>query len=332
MNIFITLDYELFFGSNTGTQINSIIKPTNELLKIFDRHDVKASFFVDSGYIYKLNSLRINNPKLDKNYKEIVEQIEFLFKNGHDIQLHIHPHWEDSHFIDNKWIINSKRYRLHDFSIEEIGEIVTKYKKILTDIVGDKVFAYRAGGWCIQPFEKLKKAMQDNDVWLDSTLYEGGFNCSNTHYFDFRNMPKKSIYRFNNDPLIECNDGYFLEIPISSYKISPLFFWKLAYIKKNGSEIHKNFGDGKAIGVSKKDMIRMLTRYSNSVVSLDGYKASILEEAFNFYNNVGAENFVIIGHPKALSKFSFEKLSSFIKKNIDYNNFTTYSNEYINYS
>ena len=51
--ILITLDYELFFGKS-GSLEKSIINPTNKLLKILDKYNIKASF-VDSGYILNLN-------------------------------------------------------------------------------------------------------------------------------------------------------------------------------------------------------------------------------------------------------------------------------------
>jgi len=35
---------------------------------------------------------------LENDYKKIINQITKLNKEEHDIQLHIHPHWEDSYF------------------------------------------------------------------------------------------------------------------------------------------------------------------------------------------------------------------------------------------
>ncbi|EJF07466.1 putative xylanase/chitin deacetylase [Thiovulum sp. ES] len=308
-NIFITLDYELFFGSNSGTVEKSILYPTNKLLEVLDKYNVKASFFVDSGYLLKSGD------------KEVISQIEKLSKEGHDIQLHIHPHWEDSYFQDS-WKMDTTRYRLHQF--ENIDEIVGKYKKALTDIVENQVFVFRAGGWCIQPFDKIKDALKKENIWLDSTLFYGGRNKSETHFFDFRNSPKMDFWQFEEDPLIE-KDGFFTEIPISSYKLSPLFFWKLAFFKKFGGQKYKSFGDGSAIGGSKWDKIRMLTSFSWSPVSIDGYKSSFLQKAFEEFSE---KNFVIIGHPKALSKYSLKKLEEFIKKNIS-ENFTTYSKEFL---
>jgi hypothetical protein len=315
-NVLITLDYELFFGSKVGTQKNCIIHPTNKLITILDKYNAKATFFVDSGYLVKLEEFKDKFPLLEKEYKDIVAQIKELDKNGHSIQLHIHPHWEDSHFDGTQWVMNTKRYRLHDFDKSEIEDIVFKYKKVLTNIVGDKIFAHRAGGWCIQPFDKLRDAFKKHNIWLDSTVFENGMNNSETHFFDFRNSPKKAEWNFENDPLIEEKNGFFKEFPISAYRLSPLFFWKLVFFKKFGSKEHDGFGDGTAAGGSKKDKLRMLTKFTNSVVSIDGYKSSYLQDAYDtFLKKKDNGNFVVIGHPKAMSEYSLKKLEKFIINN-----------------
>ena len=329
-SIFITLDYEIFFGSDSGSQENSIIYPTQKIFEILEREGVKASFFIDSGYLIKLDEYRKIYPLLEERYQEIVSQIKMLDSRGHDIQLHIHPHWEDSYFDGIRWVIDTKRYRLHEFNNKQIERIVYRYKKVLTDIVGDKIFAHRAGGWCIQPFDRLSDALKKHNIWLDSTLYENGRNRSATHYFDFRNIPKKSRWSFDDDPCQEEKDGFFTEIPISSYGLSPLFFWRLAYYKKFGGARHNNFGDGTSAGGSNWDKLRMLTRFTKSVVSIDGYKASFLEKSYKkFLKKKDSRNFIIIGHPKSTSPYSLEKLEEFIQKN-SHENFTTYTTEFQN--
>lgn len=328
MNIFITLDYELFFGRNSGTQERSIIQPTNRLLDVLGKYGVKASFFVDSGYLLKLEQYRKGFPLLESDYQNIVEQLRRLSSDGHDIQLHIHPHWEDSYYDGDRWVIDTTRYRIHDFSKDDVVDLIRRYKNVLTSLTGTEPFAYRAGGWCIQPFKHLMDALRLNNVWLDSTLFQNGKNDSDTHFFDFMGMPDKTMWRFENDPLIENPHGYFTEIPISSYRVSPLFFWKLAFYKKFGSDKHKSFGDGSAAGGSRLDKLRMLTRYTDSVVSIDGYKASYLSKSFvQFLKKSDHSNFVIIGHPKAMSEYSLDRLEQFIQKNISCN-FTTYSQNF----
>jgi hypothetical protein len=271
-NIFITFDYELFFGKESGTAENCLIKPTEFLLKVAKAHKVKFVFFIDSGYLIKLKTYKNKFNYVKKEYDLVFAQIELLSNLGHDIQLHIHPHWEDSYFDGHKWIMNTKRFRLHSFEENEIKKIVYEYKKVLTDIIGEKVFAYRAGGWCIQPFKVLKNALKENNIWLDSTVFYGGYNISDTHYFDFRNAPSTDIWKFENDVLKEEPEGFFTEIPISSIKLSSLFFWKFAFTKKLMKGDMKIFGDGKPVGASKADILKMLMSSTYSCVSCDGYK------------------------------------------------------------
>ena len=325
MNTFLTFDYELYFGKNSGTPERSIVNPTNRLMEVLDKYGFKASFFVDAGYLLRLDEYRKSNDSLELDYQTLSKQLMLLSEAGHDIQLHIHPHWEDCYYDGARWIMDTARYRIHDFGFEEVAELVCRYKKVLTDLIGKEPFAYRAGGWCIQPFGHLKDALKLNNIWLDSTLYKNGKNKSDTHFFDFKGMPDKSLWRFEDDPLIENKNGFFTEIPISSYRVSPLFFLKLVFYRKLGSVKHKSFGDGSAATGSGLDKLRMLTRFTNSVVSVDGYKASYLDAAYReLVTKNNHENFVIIGHPKAMSAYSLEKLEQFIKQN-NANNFTTYS-------
>lgn len=324
MKILLTLDYELFFGSNTGTLQKSIIEPTNKLLKVLNQYNVKATFFVDSGYVLKLKEYRKEFKILENDYKKIISQIRYLHQNGHEIALHIHPHWEDSFFDGNKWVLNVKRYKLHDFNKDNIKRIVFEYKNVLEEIIDDKIITFRAGGWCIQPFDKIKDALKESGIKIDSTLYKNGLSESETHYFDFRNMPDKDFYKFENDPLVEKQNGSFTEIPISSIEISPFFFWKFAFFKIFGKEKFKSFGNGKAIERSKLNKLKLMLTFSNSVVSIDGYKSTLLEKAYKNYKKTRLNNFVIIAHPKALSEFSLVKLESFIKKYQKEIEFVTY--------
>jgi hypothetical protein len=324
MRIYFTFDYELFLGEDSGTIDNSIIKPTNELIKIADRYNIKLIFFVDSGYIIKLKEYRKKYPILDADYYKITSQIKQLSNEGHDIQLHIHPHWEDSCFDGSKWIMNTERYKLNSFNEDEIMDIVGRYKKVLTDIVGNRVFAYRAGGWCIQPFDKIEKALKKHAIYLDSTIFHGGLNKSKTHYYNFSKTPNSSQWRFNSDPLLDESSGFFHEIPISSIKLNPFFFWRLVFHKLFPSNTHKQFGDGVAAKASWLYFLRLVISRSWSVVSLDGFKASFLQRAYSEYKKKSFDDFVVIAHPKGLTPYSLAKFEKFLKNTHKKESFRTF--------
>lgn len=329
MNIFITFDYEIYFGENHGTVEKCIIFPTAELIRISEKCDVRFSFFVDSGFILKLDEFRKKYSELESDYKAITEQVAYLSATGHDIQLHIHPHWEDSYYNGEKWVIDIKRYKLSDFNDVEIADIVFRYKKVLTDITNKSIFAFRAGGWCLQPFSKLKNAFIDNRIHLDSSVFRNGFYTSEQYSYDFRNAPDKPIYNFENDPEVEIKNGFFTELPISSIKNHPFFFWKLFLLGRKNPYLHKPLGDGRAMaapGYRKK----LLSRNTNNPVSVDGYNANLLEKALCRLMKKKFEHMVVIGHPKALSRYSIQMLERFVSKNNRKHLFTTYSNSFSN--
>lgn len=317
----LSLDYELFFGKNPGSVQNCMITPTQKLIEVLDKFNAKVSLFVDIGFLVKLKEYAPEYPELLTQYKQIQEQLLTLSGQGHDIQLHIHPHWFDSRYDQNGWNIDTTRYRLHDFSKEEIGQLVKSYKEELQYCTHQDIFAYRAGGWCIQPFDKIQNALKENDIWLDSTAFSGGHSDDPTRYFDFKNIPAKSHWSFSDDPLQEDAKGFFTELPISSFKTSPFFFWKLAFKKKFSNKQFKPFGDGQAMVAHGNYYIERLTKTTYGPVMIDGAKAGQLQSAFNHHLKSTDANsvFNVMGHPKSLSPFSLEKLNVFLEKNRNLN-------------
>jgi hypothetical protein len=324
MNIYITLDYEIYFGEKHGTVEKCVLFPTSELIRIAEKHDVRFVFFVDSGFILKLDQFRKQFPVLQKDHDSIIEQVKYLSQTGHDVQLHIHPHWEDSYYDGKKWVINVNRYKLQDFNDNEISDIVRRYKQVLVNITGKEIFAFRAGGWCLQPFDRLKKSFKENSVRLDSSVFRNGYFSSEQYSYDFRNSPDKDIYNFEENEMKEDASGYFTEVPISPIRNSPFFFWKLFLLGRKDPYMHKPLGDGQAMpapGYRKK----LLTQFTDNPVSIDGYNSCLLDRAAKKLKKEDRNHMVVIGHPKALSRFSIQQLEKFIVENKHQYNFTTFT-------
>lgn len=330
MKVLLTLDYEVFFGPRAGSVEKTMLEPTEALRAVAQRSGAKMCFFVDAGFLWRLRVESANSVALQKDYSAIRRQLDTLLIDGHEIQLHVHPHWEDSSWNDGQWHINIDRYKLHDFPQAEIAEILARYHAELANIAGaSNVFAFRAGGWVIQPFEKLSDALWNLGIRLDSTVYPGGFEGSSSHAYNFRAAPKLSHWRFGNDPASADPAGRFLEVPIASLKLNPLFYWKLAMAKKIGGRKHRQFGDGSAIPLGKSDLANKLLSPTYSVVSMDGYKASFLNTAYNQYLQQGMEDFVVIGHPKALTPYSISTLQTCLlsMKDAEFVGYSAYRNE-----
>lgn len=325
MRTFLTLDYEVFFGRETGTVARSVVEPADALVKMASRHGARLVFFVDAGFILRLRAEMGRSPRLAADHDAICRQVEALARAGHEIQLHIHPHWEDSHWNGEGWDIDVSRYALQSFAPSAIHDIVGRYTRVLRELAGpDAAFAYRAGGWVLQPFAKIRSALLAHGVTIDSTVFAGGLSEGKVQPYDFRLAPLKSRWRFDDDPMVETPRGPFLEVPIASRRLSPAFFWRLAAAKKLGGARHRAFGDGTALAMEGGDLKRKLTRPTTSVVSLDGYKASFLSRAHDEWRAAGHEDFVVIGHPKALTPYSLGRLDSFLAGGVTTAGFDTY--------
>lgn len=325
MDIFLTFDYELFFGKQHGTAQKCLIEPSDLLSEIARKHQIRLTFFVDVGYLVQLEKYKSRFSELEVDYQTVVTQLKTLVEAGHDCQLHIHPHWQDCTYSDGNWNMNTTRYKLSDFNQEEATTIIKLYKNTLEAITGQPAIIFRAGGWCLQPFSHVESAFAEVGIKLDSSTFYEGKNLENPYYYDFTAIPKKSAYPFSSQVETEDSSGQFTELPIAAYDYSFLFFWKLFAWGRLHPKNHKPMGDGYPIttpGLRKK----YLTRGLHGAVSCDGYFAGRLNRAFDFHREyILGNEFVVIGHPKACTLYSLRKLDAFIKQHKSTHRFISFS-------
>lgn len=325
MQVFLTFDYELFFGSPTGSVQKCLLEPTRYLREIAKKHAVPMTFFVDIGYIVALQRNCHEFPQLQSDLEAVLNDLNTLQSEGHSLQLHIHPHWEKAFYNGSQWIIQAEGcYKLADFSQEEAASIVRKYYAALRDVVSNPITTFRAGGWCIQPFSLLKDVFKELGISIDTTVFPGGKLESKHYYFDFTTVPPFSdCYRFENDVCTPQKDGFFTEFPIAAWRYSPLFFWQLYGWGRLQPKQHKMMGDGSYIpqpGRKKSG----LTSFTWNHVSTDGYFAKLLHQQAKTYANKGVKHFVTIGHPKSNTLYSLRQLERFIARNKSHYQFVAF--------
>lgn len=301
-----------------------MLEPTRNLLDLAKGKDVFYTFFVDVGYLVAAEKY----PELKEELKQVRAQIQEIISKGHDVQLHIHPHWEKAVYMNNEWQMNvAGNYKFSDFNELERKSIFSKYKQYLDQLIDRKTIAFRAGGWCIQPFSVFKESFIEEGITVDSSVIVGDFMQTENYAIDFRFAPSKSLYQFEEDVCVENSEGRFTELPISSYRYSPLFFWQLYLLGRIKPADHKMIGDGNFVsqGGRKK---KVLTSYTTNHLSTDGYFSKKLSAGLNKATNMGHEELVIIGHPKGNTNYSLKKLKQFIEDNHKKHEFTTFHKQF----
>lgn len=309
MDVLLTYDYELFFGTVPGTVERCMVEPTKRIVEVLDRHGAKATFYVDAGYLVQAGALEVE----ERERTEVVAQLRRLRESGHGVELHVHPHWEDARYEGGRWSFDPSRYRLADFSVEAAAGIVRAYSDALVAAVGQRPVAYRAGGWCCQPFDHFADALFRSGVRVESTVVPGASSLSRGRGFDFTGSPADPWWRFESDPLDPVPGGRFVELPITPLRVGPWFYWRLAATRLTRRAGDRPFGEGRSLTGDRDRLLKAMSRSSIVPVGLDGMKASTLRRARREVGDAGP--LVAIGHPKAQSARSLALLDAFLSAN-----------------
>ncbi|MDY4812763.1 MAG: hypothetical protein SO152_02790 [Ruminococcus sp.] len=320
MDIYITLDYELFLGEACGTPENCLIKPMDRLCRIADEFHFKYIIFVDASYLLRMHQLRNQYPEVLEEFNLVANHVKKLANEGHDIQLHFHPQWLYSAWGGNekRWLLDRTHYKLSDMPYEDVAKYLPEAKDLLDSIIGYKTTAYRAGGFCLDSFERYRDLFLQLGLVIDSSVARGQFVKSPIHYYDYRNVPKKQIYYFNTSIKKEVIDGPFKELSISSTQWNPFYFaFKIRNRRMAFEEIEAT-ADGRGISDGKIlywERIKKMFRPSVATVSIDGGETVLLGIHLLEHVKRGEKEMIIIGHPKFVSKSSADNIFAFLKQN-----------------
>lgn len=327
-NIILTIDYEVFLGDDTGDMEKVLINPTYQLMDILKINNSKMTVFWDILHYYRIVSLCKVNTELIKHKELIEKQISDIVEDGHDIQLHLHPHWLDAKFENGKWIFDYSRFSLHKLSQEKdkdnintIYGCVYQMKNLMESFIrpikkGYKVNAFRAGGYLIDPFFNLKDIFEQLEIKVDSSVCTGLFSLAEEYNYDFRGYPDCSKYNFSNSPSFIDRDGFFTELPIHTIYL-PIWLRALRWLRRKVLKTPRPIFVGSGVRFKQKtengSSSNLYKYFSKKKIQLttDGADSLI----FRFLINRSPENSIMIVHPKLMSKDTFIMLRKYIFKN-----------------
>jgi hypothetical protein len=318
-DILFTFDYELFLGQDSGTVDNCLIIPTNKILSVLNKYNVKGIFFVDTLYLSLLSKFSKSNIRCKKDLDKIEKQLVELLKEHHHVYPHIHPHWLDAIYIEksNTWSLNKlDKYMFSNLLYDEREYVFNESINYLKQLyyrysIKEDFSAYRAGGWCIQPFSEFTTFFNKHNIQNDFSVLSGSEKDTNSFKFDFSSVKINQFpYNFQNEVTKEEKKGKYKEYPISSIKfnkksiinkVSEKVLWRI----KHG----QNFGNGK--GVRNISNIEP-TKYDNELemVSIELLTLTKLKKYLEFINVNDYMQF--ISHPKMISPHNILMLDVFL--------------------
>lgn len=228
-NLILTLDYELY-GNGSGNIYTHIIEPTERILALAAQYKAKITFFVEVIEFWRIEEewQRGNRMGYASNpIEDIRSQLQEAYKNGHDVQLHLHPQWVDATFENGTWNVNLKEWRLGGYSKTgkySLVNLLKRGKETLEEWIQPidanyECIALRAGGYNIQPSHEIVKAMKEAGLKIDSSIYPGGKETGTLSNYDYSNIaPNREFWQTSDELEIEGDSGIY-ELPIVALSI-----------------------------------------------------------------------------------------------------------------
>ena len=314
--IVLTLDYELF-GNGSGSVFYHMIEPTEKLLCIANRYGAKITFFFEVIEYWKLKEEwdKGNSMGYYENPIAAIEnQIRNAYKQGHDIQLHLHPQWVDAYWKDGKWVVNMEKWRLGGYQGDgeySMANLFKRGKQTLEDLLKPvnpdyECIAMRAGGFNIQPSREVVIAMKDSGLYVDSSIYSGGKETGLLSNYDYTGIGvEKGSWHVDEELEIE-GQGAIIELPIVAFpmiRIKKFLTWErlkgfLRNMKTAQERLAANTSTAeKKSGVLEKVKFFFQTDWQTWDFCL--FSPSQHREFLKSIKGLDRELFVLIGHPKS---------------------------------
>lgn len=331
LHLVLTFDYELFFGKNYVTCNEVLFNPTEKIAQILSNHNVSGTFFADTCSVYA------HKREGDYDYVNMFkEQIVNLNHMGHDVQLHIHPHWQRTTREKKEWRFPEDWYRIHDFdlrggeAVDIIQEGIAFLKETLLSVDNNyRCIAYRAGGYCIQPYDELVKVLYDEGIRIDSSVCMYMDNTVPSRFYNYIELPSSMNWwlqpniQIQNSSEEKPEGCALLEVPIGYYKqkLSDRIRLGKKVMYKHGKPLGVGMPTISSAKLSKQGLIQKLISYNRVYqrLSLDSMGADIAYEAIKtLYKKSGSMHkdvyVAVVSHPKVFTGEAFDNLELFIRK------------------
>lgn len=330
-NLIFTLDYEIH-GNGDGSPYELMIEPTNRLMKMLEKYGYKLTIMADIAEILCFKKyFEVTGNDLFF-YKKIVNQLQDAVRRGHDVQLHIHSSYFKSTFNGKSWQQYWPEYNMAALSYDRINEMTKTSVQFLEDtlkpISSDyKCHVFRAANWSMMPTPEIYKALVNNGIKIDTSVYKGGSQFGNVSYDYSRAYSQIFPYTASNKDINQFDpDGKLIEYPIYT---EMRYFWsfitpiRLFRIIRAKFHQHKkpNLTTLHTIGQEKKspNSISFMSFWIKSPWKFDFNQASgfqLINAMKRINKKVKSYNsevdIVLIGHSKTFILYNEKTLEKFL--------------------
>ncbi len=264
-------DWELS-GNGSGDIRRLQFEPMRRLVDIYNRLGIRGSFNAEVMQQITFRRHQEQNPELKVLGDEWDHIVRETFSQGHDIQLHVHPQWQNAEYKDGRWklvadwsILNYPRETA--FALLQSGK--EYLEKLLKEVDSNyRCVSFRSGAWCIAPSPHMLDLLVECGIVFDMSIV-GGVR------YETRNI--------NLDYTV-CEEDFLPYYPVMtdarrvSDKVEPIIcvptncFYASRkqvlrhHVEKVGSKVSTTFAGPRAVS----DNVRSVETYGGEWAQIDG--------------------------------------------------------------
>lgn len=237
-------DWELS-GNGSGDIAELQFHPMRELVKIYNSAGVRGSFNAEMMQQLTFRQLQSAQPELKKLADEWDAIVVETYKQGHDIQLHIHPQWSKAEYVNGQWRLDGD-WSILNYERVEAYRMLLAGREYLENLLRPvdpayRCLSFRAGAWCIAPSPHMLELLVELGIVFDMSI------VGDLHY-ETRNI--NLDYR-------DCDESFVPYYPVMtdarrvSSKIEPIICVPTNHFYGSRRQLFKHHLD-KVVATAKK--------------------------------------------------------------------------------
>jgi hypothetical protein len=165
-------------GNGSGDPSVLQFAPMRRLTEVYQTFGIRGSFNAEVMQQLTYRKLQGRFPELRVVADEWEQVVTDSFRQGHDIQLHLHPQWIDAEYEGpGSWILRSD-WSIINYPSQQIRALLLRGKQFLESLLRKVDPAYscvsfRAGSWCAAPSDSLLPILAELGFVFDMSIVAG---------------------------------------------------------------------------------------------------------------------------------------------------------------
>ena len=169
-------DWELS-GDGSGDPFELQFAPMRELVRIYNARGIRGSFNAEVLQQLTFRKFQDEHAELKRLADEWDAAVQKAFRQGHDIQLHIHPQWSDAEYLNGKWNLKA-HWSILNYPVDEAQQMISNGKEYLEKLLRPldpdyRCVSFRSGSWCIAPSPYMLNLLADFGIVFDMSIVGG---------------------------------------------------------------------------------------------------------------------------------------------------------------